>query len=116
MNEITLEIVDGKFNYNLNTYDCSSLIEQDKQNILREADVSHKGVIDDLYIRESLEPAKCRAYTDNNGNIIYIMIIYTITYKEGKNCTRMACGNYHPITTIFGGKLFPHVFQGSICW
>lgn len=93
MNEIPLEIINGKFNYNFNTYDCSSLIERDKRNILREAEETHNGVIDRLYIRESLQPHRCHAYTDDNGNIIYLMIIYTITYKEGKDLKRIACGD-----------------------
>lgn len=116
MNKITLEIINGKFTYNLNTYDCSPLIERDKRNILREAEETHKGVIDSLYIQESLQPYRCRAYTDNNGNIIYLMIIYTITYKEGKNLNRTACGDYYSFTDRTNGKLFPHPYQGSICW
>ena len=111
-----IEIIDGKFEYLGKVYDCKYLIERDKKNILREADESHKDTFDELYDRNTLAPSKCRVYFDYNDNIVYLMIIYTVDYRDGK-CKRTACGDYYPVCNNFGeNTLFPHPYQASICW
>lgn len=116
MNHTEERIVSGCFTYNGREYDCNYLIERDKQVILREADDSHKEAFDKLYIRESLEADRCRIYADENDNIIYLMIIYTIKYRDC-NSKRTACGDYYPFYVGDGGKLLPpHPYQGMICW
>lgn len=112
-----IEVVGGKFEYHDKTYDCSHLIKRDIDTITREADDTHKGVLDSLYKRETLQPYKVRVFIDSKGSIAYLMIVYRIDYKVG-NSTRQACGDYYPVsdsdeTDIL---LFPHPYQGSICW
>lgn len=111
------EIINGKFEHNEESYDCSRLIERDKETILRQADATHKEVFDELYRRDSLEPFKAKLSLDKQGNIVYLMIVYRIHYKVGTS-TRLACGDYYPVfkrddTDLL---LLPHPFQGSICW
>ena len=115
MNINDIEIIDGKFEYLSKEYDCKYLIERDKKNILREADESHKDEFDKLYDRNTLAPLKCRVYLDDNDNIVYLMIIYTVDYREG-NCKRTACGDYYPVCNFGGNVLFSHPYQASICW
>ena len=112
-----IEIVGGKFEHLGKTYDCSYLIERDIKTITREAEDSHKGVLDSLYKRETLQPSKARVYIDSKGSIAYLMLTYTIDYKDS-TVKRTACGDYYPVsdsdeTDIL---LFPHPYQGSICW
>ena len=112
-----IEVIDGKFEYNGETYDCSHLIKRDIKTITREADDTHEGVLDSLYKRDTLQPYKVRAYIDDKGLIAYLMLIYSIDYKEGR-ARRTACGDYYPVSNM--GKsdilLLPHPYQGSICW
>lgn len=115
MNTNDIEIIDGKFEYLGKEYDCKYLIERDKKNILREADESHKDEFDKLYDRDTLTPLKCRVYLDDNDKIVYLMIIYSVDYREG-NCMRTACGDYYPECNFGGNTLFPHPYQASICW
>ncbi len=116
MKKSIAEMVDDHtFTYNQKEYDCSILVKRDKENILRQADCSHKGVIDSLYIRESLQPVRCAVYADENDNIVYFMIIYEIKYKN-LTASRSACGDYYPFSELRGNKLFTHPFQGQICW
>ena len=109
--EITIN--NSKFEYLGNTYDCKYIIERDKENILREADESHKDLFDRLYYRNTLAPLKCRVYLDNKDKIVYLMIIYTIDYRVG-NSRRLACGDYYPVNE--GYTIYPHPYQASICW
>ena len=115
MNTNDIEIIDGKFEYLGKVYDCKYLIERDKKNILREADESHKDTFDKLYYRDTLSPLKCRVYLDNNDKIVYLMIIYTVDYRDGK-CKRTACGDYYPECNFGENVLFPNPYQASICW
>ena len=115
MNKIDIEINDGKFEYLGKEYDCKYVIERDKKNILREADESHKDTFDNLYDRDTLAPLKCRVYLVDNDKIVYLMIIYTVNYREG-NSRRTACGDYYPECNFGGNALFPHPYQASICW
>lgn len=115
MNKNEIVIIDNKFEYLGKEYDCEYLIERDKKNILREADESHKDTFDELYDRGTLAPSKCRVYLDDAGKIMYLMIIYTIDYREGKS-KRLACGDYYPECNFGENALFPHPYQASICW
>lgn len=119
MNKNEIEIIDGKFEYLGKEYDCKYLIERDKKNILSEADESHKDTFDKLYDRDTLTPSKCRVYLDNNDKIMYLMIIYTVDYREGKS-KRLACGDYYPVISFDENPqfhtLFPDPYQASICW
>lgn len=116
MNTKDIEIIDGKFEYLGNEYDCKYLIERDKKNILHEADESHKDEFDKLYDRDTLEPLKCRVYLDYNGKIAYLMIIYTVDYRDSEEGKRTACGDYYPECNFGKNTLFPHPYQASICW
>ena len=112
-----IEVVGGKFEYHDKTYDCSHLIKRDIETIMKEADSSHEGVLDRLYKRDTLQPYKAKVYIDSKGSIAYLMLVYRIEYKEGTSA-RQACGDYYPVpdrdeTDIM---LFPHPYQGSICW
>lgn len=112
-----IEIVGGKFEHLGKTYDCSYLIERDIKTITREAEDSHKGVLDSLYKRETLQPSKARVYIDSKGSIAYLMLTYTIDYKDS-TVKRTACGDYYPVSDRDETDLllFPHPYQGSICW
>lgn len=112
-----IEVVDGKFEYHDKTYDCSHLIKRDIKTITREAEDTHKGVLDSLYKRDTLQPYKVRVYIDSKGSIVCLMIVYRIEYKEGTSA-RQACGDYYPVFSRDGSDilLFPHPYQGSICW
>lgn len=112
-----IEIIGGKFEHLGKTYDCTYLIERDIKTITREAEDSHKGVLDSLYKRETLQPSKARVYIDDKGSIVYLMLVYTIDYKESR-LKRTACGDYYPVSDRDKTNLllFPHPYQGSICW
>lgn len=105
---------DDEFEYMGIRYDISLVVKRDKELIYQEADRTHSGVLDDLYIRESLSPSRVKLYVDQNSTILYIMVVYLISYKDGK-CQRMACGDYYPIG-IGGYKVYPHPYQARICW
>ena len=115
MNKHEIVIIDNKFEYLGKEYDCKYLIERDKKNILREADESHKDDFDRLYDRDTLAPSRCRVYLDDNDKIVYLMIIYTIDYRERKS-KRLACGDYYPAVNFGENTLFHHTYQASICW
>lgn len=109
-----IEVVNSAFSYQGKHYNCGHLIERDMKTILNEADNSHRGIFDLIYDRNSLEPIKCRVYLNDQDEIMFIMLIYHVKYREGKGA-RSACGDYYP---VFGdsSNLYPHPYQGSICW
>lgn len=110
------EIKDNFFEYLDKQYDCSFAIKRDIKLIIQEAEISHRDTFDEIYNRDSLTPIKARIFFDNNENLIFGMIIYTIDYKD-QDWTRTACGHYYPIwTTNNKSLLMPHPYQGSICW
>ena len=100
------------FEYDEKTYDCSYAIKRDTKLIIQEAETSHKDLFDKLYDRETLKPKEIRLFTDEEGKPIYGMVLYTIYNKVG-NYERFACGGYYP---FLDNKLFPHLYQESICW
>lgn len=106
----------NEFEYMGETYDCSRAIKRDIEHIIDEANKSHKDSFEELYDKDTLTPEKVRVYMVNDEPI-YAMVLYTINYRVGTT-KRTACGDYYPISRVFGGKpsLFPHLFQGSICW
>ena len=106
----------NEFEYMGETYDCSRAIKRDIEHIIDEANKSHKDSFEELYDKDTLTPEKVRVYIVNDEPI-YAMVLYTINYRVG-TIKRTACGDYYPISRVFGGKpsLFPHLFQGSICW
>lgn len=111
------ELVSNKFTHNGETYDCRHLVDRDRETILREADDTHGGTFNKLYDRDSLEPFKAKLYTDTDGNIVYLMLVYHIKYREG-TAKRLACGDYYPVFKRDESDLLllPNAFQGSICW
>lgn len=109
---IELEIQDNSFTYNNVKYDCYFAIKTDKECILREAKDSHSDSFEELYDKSTLAPKKVRLFFNEQEDILYGMIIYTIKYRKD-NWERCACGNYYP---IWEHKLMPHLYQGSICW
>lgn len=100
------------FQYDGNDYDCKRAVRKDTECIIREAERSHKEAFHRLYKTDSIKPEKVRLYVDENENIMFAMIIYTIDYKIG-SLSRTCCGNYYPVENK---TLCPHLFQGSICW
>jgi hypothetical protein len=108
-------IIDGHFEYDGKTYDCTIAIERDIKVILQEAETSHKDSFDELYNRDSLVPYKVHIYLDKEDKPVFGVIIYLIEYKEYKdsNLKRTACGGYYP---FWGNVLLPHPYQESICW
>lgn len=120
-----IPVRDGKFEYKGRTFDCSYLIERDKEVILREADSSHADTFDKLYDRNSLKAVKAKLNIGSNGGIETVMIGYTIDYKAPdtsksywpQNMKRLACGDYYPFYLLRGDTLFfQSNYQGSICW
>lgn len=109
---IELPIKDNSFEYKGKTYDCSLAIKRDIKQIIQEAEISHKESFDKTYKRESLAPDKVRVYLEDNGNLIFGMVLYLIDYRYDK-AQRWACGNYYP---IWQNLLCTHPYQGSICW
>lgn len=105
-------IKDNYFVYNLMKFDCTRAIKKDIECIVRQAEATNKEEFHELYKTDSIKPEKVKLFVDDNDNIVYTLILYTIEYKDG-NLTRCACGNYYPVKR---NTLFPHSFQGSICW
>lgn len=111
-----IPIADNKFEHNGKSYDCSHLIKRDKKAILREADADHGDTFDTLYDRDTLEPVKVKAYLDDSGAIVYLMIVYRIRYRVG-DVHRTACGEWYPFCELRDGVLFESsLYAGSICW
>lgn len=106
-------ISNNHFEYFGKKYNCQYAIERDTKLILQEAEQSHKDTFEELYDKESLKPYTIKLYINEDNNPIYGMIIYTINYKNSNN-TRLACGDYYPISDFL--ELEPHPFQGQICW
>lgn len=105
--------MDGNFfTYDGEDYDCRRAVKKDTDCIIREAERSHKEAFHRLYDTGSIKPVKVRLYVDEKESIVYAMVIYTIDYKVGST-SRTACGNYYPVKD---NTLWPHIFQGSICW
>lgn len=105
-------IKDNGFEYDGKTYDCSYAIKRDVNLIIQEAETSHKDSFDELYDRQSLKANKVRIFLDKEDKPIFGMVIYLIEYKD-KSWKRCACGGYYPFCD---DKLFPHIYQESICW
>lgn len=93
--------------------DLSYVIKADKRAILSEAYFTHKTEMDSLYDTLSLSADKVRLFKDKDGNIIYLMVLYTIKYFVGGE--RCACGMYHPMSHS-GETVEIHPYQGRICW
>ena len=94
--------------------DLSYVIKSDKHAILSEAYFTHKTEMDSLYDTLSLSADKVRLFKDKDGNIIYLMVLYTIKYFVG-GTERCACGMYHPMSPN-GDNVVIHPYQGRICW
>lgn len=105
-------IKDNGFEYFGKHYDCQFAIKRDVKMILQEAETSHKDTFNELYDKETLKPKVIRLFTGEEGKPVYGMILYTIHNKVG-NYEREACGGYYP---FWDNKLFPHLYQESICW
>lgn len=105
-------IENGSFEHKGETYDCRFAIECDIKQIIQEAEISHKDSFDKIYKRESLSPNKVRVYLDNDGSLMFGMVLYLIDYRYD-NAQRWACGNYYP---FWANLLSPFPYQGSICW
>ena len=105
-------IIGNCFEYDGKTYDCSYAIKRDVKLIIQEAETSHKDSFDELYDRQSLKADKVRIFLDKEDKPIFGMVIYLIEYKD-KSWKRYACGGYYP---FWDDKLFPHLYQESICW
>ena len=105
-------IINNKFENDGVEYDCTSIIKYDKNVIFAEAEQSHKGVLEELYDKETLSPKSIRLFFDDKNEPILGMVLYTIKYKANE-VRRTACGNYYPIRD---NKISHHLFQGSICW
>jgi len=104
-------IIGNRFEYDGETYDCSYAIKRDIKLIIQEAETSHKDSFDELYDRKSLRANKVRLFFEND-QLLFGMVLYTIHNKVG-NYERIACGGYYP---FWEDKLFPHLYQESICW
>lgn len=105
-------IIGNCFEYDGKTYDCSYAIKRDIKLIIQEAETSHKDSFDELYDRQSLKADKVRIFLDKEEKPVFGMVIYLIEYKD-KSWKRCACGGYYP---FWDDKLFPHLYQESICW
>lgn len=105
-------IKDNGFEYDGKTYDCSYAIKRDIKLIIQEAKTSHKDSFDNLYDRQSLKANKVCIFLDKEDKPIFGMVTYLIEYKD-KSWKRYACGGYYP---FWDDKLFPHLYQESICW
>lgn len=125
MKEVEIVITDNIFEFGGNKYDCDFAVKQDKKRILQEAEASHKEELEKLYDKESLNPYKVKLFVDDNDKPIYMMICYIIKYKNPDYGVlgngRIACGNYHPLHDCWLDEkenfmVFPHPYQGSICW
>lgn len=105
-------IKDNGFEYSGKHYDCQFAIKRDIKMILQEAKTSHKDTFSELYDKETLKPKGIRLFTDEEGDPVYGMVLYTI-YNKVDNYKRIACGGYYPFRD---DKLLPHLYQESICW
>ena len=115
MKTIEVKIKDYSFEYANRQYDCNMAILRDKRQIIREAELKHKGVFDD-YDKYSLQPNNVRLFLDNNNNPMFGIIIYTIWNTKDKY-GRTACGDYYPVNSgLLRPMLLPHLYQASICW
>ena len=108
-----IRITGNEFEWMGVRYDISLCIERDIELIKQEAERTHGGVLDVLYVRESLCPTRVRLFLDGDGKPSYMMVIYEISYRNG-NCFRRVCGDYYPIGK--GTIVYPHPYQASICW
>lgn len=119
MKTIEIDTEVASFEYNGKTYNCELVVKRDIQHIKHEAETNHKEEFDEKYDKDSITPNKVRLYVDENGYPLYMMMTYVIKYKSKEFCTfgygRYACGEYYPIDNNFD-KIYPHPFQGSICW
>lgn len=112
--EYKIDLKTQSFTYNElddTKYRLALAIEHDKEDIIREAEATHKEGFEKLYEIDSLEPYKIRVFSIDEKPLV-AMIIYTIKYKD-KEVNRTACGNYH---FFHKDSLIPHPYAGSICW
>lgn len=112
--EYKIDLKTQSFTYNElddTKYRLALAIEHDKEDIIREAEATHKEGFEELYEIDSLEPYKIRVFSIDEKPLV-AMIIYTIKYKD-KEVHRTACGNYH---FFYKDSLIPHPYAGSICW
>lgn len=125
MKSIEINVNSDKFEYNGVKYDCKWVVEKDTKLILKEAEESHKEQLETMYDKESLAPNHVKLYIDDDNNPLYLMMVYVIKYKEEKmgilGTGRYACGCYHPIEQGYVNQegfnaVYPHPYQGSICW
>ena len=105
-------IKDNGFEYLGKHYYCQFAIKRDMKMIIQEAETSHKDSFDELYDRDTLIPDKIRLFFDENKLPIFGMVLYKLHQKRD-NYWRCACGGYYP---FWDNKLFPHLYQESICW
>ena len=112
MTQEDYSIINGYFEYDGKTYDCTLAIKRDIKMILQEAETSHKDSLDELYDRQSLKANKIHIFLDEKGIPVFGMVIYLIEYKDG-SWKRYACGGYYP---FWKNLLTPHPYQESICW
>ena len=110
MEIVECPIINDCFKYDEKNYDCGRAIKRDIKMILQEAETSHGDSFDEFYNRQSLKADKVRIFLDKGNKPAFGMVIYLIEYGGFKRC---ACGGYYP---FLEGKLFPHLFQESICW
>ena len=97
-------------------YNIKQAVEKDIELILNEAETSHKDELDRLYDKDGIKPEKVRVFMSNDMPV-FAMVTYIIPYRDGLGgmyaSGRYACGNYYP---IYEEVLWPHPYQGSICW
>lgn len=107
------------FTHNREFYDCKYLFAFEKQQILTEAEHSHKDEIENMYDKDSLKPVRVKLYLDNNNKIMYLMVVYEILYKDHSG-GRFACGAYQISKNFFRSAdktiVGYHMYQDSICW
>lgn len=113
METIEVKIKDYSFEYAGKQYDCNMAILCDKEQIIREAKISHEDILNEYDIY-SLDASKIRLFLDGNSNPMFGIIIYTIWNTKDKY-RRTACGNYYPVNSELS-MLLPHPYQASICW
>lgn len=123
MKEVEINVNSDKFEYNGVKYDCKWVVKKDKKIILQEAEESHKEQLESMYEKDSLAPDHVKLYMDDNGNPLYLMMVYVIKYKNKSTfgTGRYACGCYQPIENGLVNQegfnvVYPHPYQGSVCW
>ena len=125
MKYIEIDVNSDNFEYNGIKFDCELVVARDKELILQEAEKSHKEALETLYDKESLTQQQVKLYVDDNGNPVYLMMIYVIKYKDPSygvlGTGRLACGDYYPIELGYVNNngfnaVYPHPYQTSICW